>query len=163
MVAKCNEKGKPVIVATQMLESMTKNPRPTRAEVSDVTNAVMDGADAVMLSGETAKGKYVLETVRTMQQIIKTTEDFKRSGKGLNSRLSFKFDEQSPDCQFNSVAEAAVVAASASKAKAIIVLPRRVEPRGSSPATGPTFPSSATPVRTRSAASYKSTEGATLS
>ncbi|MGQ9778892.1 MAG: pyruvate kinase [Bacillota bacterium] len=78
IIAHCNQVGKPVITATEMLESMVRNPRPTRAEVTDVANAILDGTDATMLSAETAVGKYPVESVRMMAEIARHTENSPR-------------------------------------------------------------------------------------
>ncbi len=114
IIRKCNSSYKPVITATQMLDSMIRNPRPTRAEVTDVANAIYDGTDVVMLSGETANGKYPLEALKMMVKIAESTEQ-DLIGRGLNySNLHSKRSISS------AVANAAVQTAANLNAKAIV-------------------------------------------
>ncbi len=114
IIEKCLQMNTPVIVATQMLETMIENPLPTRAEVSDVTNAVIDHTDAVMLSGESANGKYPIEAVATMARIIADTEEspYDDSGKKL-------FDHSDLE-EYRAIIDSAHELAKSSKAKAIL-------------------------------------------
>ncbi|MGC1878897.1 MAG: pyruvate kinase [Rhabdochlamydiaceae bacterium] len=114
MIRKCYQAGKPVITATQMLESMIKNPRPTRAEVSDVANAIYDSTSAVMLSGETAVGQYPIETVKMMKSIVEETEKDFNYREFFNRESRIDFNDVS-----NSVALASVKTAYGAQARGI--------------------------------------------
>jgi len=114
LISKANDKGKLVITATQMLESMTEHSRPTRAEATDVANAVIDGSDALMLSAETASGKFPSDSVKMMDRIIRYTES-KSTGKRDYSGFARLFSDFS-----GAVAEAACTAAEDIHAKAIV-------------------------------------------
>ncbi|HSW72388.1 MAG TPA: pyruvate kinase [Chlamydiales bacterium] len=115
MIRKCYEACKPVVTATQMLESMIQNPRPTRAEASDVANAIYDGTSSVMLSAETAMGKYPVETVQQMKSIIHATENDFNYREFFHERTKKEIHNVSA-----AVAAAAVKTAYSANAKAII-------------------------------------------
>lgn len=119
MIAKCNKVGKPCIVATQMLESMTFNPRPTRAEVTDVANAVLEGADVTMLSSETAKGCFPLESISMMAKIHFEAEAIIDYNKLFSELVAYA---PIPACATHATALSSVATSSKIMATAIIVL-----------------------------------------
>ncbi|XP_061362822.1 probable pyruvate kinase, cytosolic isozyme [Gastrolobium bilobum] len=121
MIHKSNLQGKPVVTATQMLESMIKSPRPTRAEATDVANAVLDGTDCVMLSGETAAGAYPDIAVQTMAKICSEAENFINYDELFKTKMETALSPMSP---LESMASAAVRTASCSNAALILVLTR---------------------------------------
>ena len=114
---KCREASKPVIVATQMLESMITTPRPTRAEVNDVANSVLDGADAVMLSGETSVGEFPVIVIETMAKIVRNVEDL---GYPYNANKDANTDTASPDYLSDAVCGSAVYLAEHTNAVGIV-------------------------------------------
>ncbi len=116
LVKKCNEKGKPVIIATQMMESMIENPRPTRAETNDIANAVMDGADALMLSAESAAGKFPVESVKSMARTILSVE---QAADSTYNKL-YKVQEDSEAFVHDTLVRAACRLSNSLKAKAIV-------------------------------------------
>jgi pyruvate kinase len=120
IVKKCNKLGKPVIVATQMMESMTERSFPTRAEISDVANAVLDGADALMLSGETSVGLYPVKVIETMSKIIEQVE----TNSDIYNTMSYVSDEDNADFIPDAVCHSAVTLAEDLNAKAIIGITR---------------------------------------
>lgn len=120
LIKKCVSRGRRVVTATQMLESMAKNPRPTRAEVSDVANAVYDGTSAIMLSGETSVGKYPVETVATMSRIAKNAESNIHYDRRRVTRQEFKEMAISGDAKTNAIAHSVCTTAADLDAKCIV-------------------------------------------
>jgi len=116
IVKKCLSMAKPVIIATQMMEGMLENSRPTRAEVNDVANSVLDGADALMLSGETSVGKYPVETVKTMEKIISEVEEYE----DIYNKKHKPAREKNPDFISDSIIYSGCKLARETRAKAIV-------------------------------------------